>query len=304
MATKLKAKPPGETKPGKTKQVIFGPSGVGKTWFALSFPVPYYIDTEGGADLAHYQHRLKEAGGVYMGPEEGALDFDTVLGQMQALATEKHGFKTLIIDSLTKLYQTAIAQEAERLGPKDAFGASKKPAIAYMRRMMAWSMRLDMNILMVCHETAEWGVDGKTGQRQEVGKIADCWEKTSYELDLSLQCQKFGPRRVAIVRKSRLMGFPEGESFDLNYTTFAEKYGKDIIESAAVVITLASNDQVNEICRLVKLLHISEEQQDKWLTKASASKFSEFTDDQAAKLIKMLTDKLTSKQLSDEDQLP
>jgi len=304
MPSKLKAKPPGEVKPGKTKMLIFGSPGVGKTFFSLSFPMPYYIDTEGGADLGHYQDRLKTAGGVYLGPGDGALDFESVLGQMQALATEKHPYKTLIVDSLTKLYQTAIAQEAERLGAKDAFGASKRPAIAYMRRMMAWTMRLDMNILYVSHETSEWGVDEKTGQRAEIGKIADCWEKVSYDLDLSLHCQKYGPKRVALIKKSRLAGFPEGTRFDLDYASFAEKYGKDVIESEHEIITLASPEQTAEINRLVKLLHIPEEQSDKWLTKAGASKFSEFTDDQAGKIIKMLSEKLSTSTLTEEDQLP
>ena len=128
-ASKLKAKAPEEVQPGKTKGLIFGASGVGKTFFTLAFPAPYYIDTEGGADLRHYQERLKKAGGVYMGQEDGALDFAAIIEQIQALATEKHPYKTLIIDSITKVYQTAIANEAERLGDKDAFGASKKPAI-------------------------------------------------------------------------------------------------------------------------------------------------------------------------------
>ena len=56
--SKLKAKKPEEVKQGKAKGLIFGASGVGKTWFALSFPTPYYIDTEGGADGIEYQKRL------------------------------------------------------------------------------------------------------------------------------------------------------------------------------------------------------------------------------------------------------
>lgn len=292
--SKLKAKTPGETQPGKTKQLIFGPSGVGKTWFALSFPKPYYMDTEGGADLVHYQERLKAAGGVYMGPDEGTLDFPTVIEQMQALATEKHGYKTLIIDSVTKLYQTAIAHEAERLGDKDAFGASKKPAIAFMRRMVAWTARLDMNVLFIAHETNEWGKDDKTGQRVEIGKMADVWEKLQYELDLALQCQKRGPQRVAIVRKSRLLGFPEAESFQLDYAKFAERYGKDFIEAEAKPIVLASADQVAEINRLLGVVKVTEEEVTKLLTKANAEKFSELNADQATATIAWLTKKITN----------
>ena len=127
--SKLKAKAPELVVPGKTKALLFGAAGVGKTWFTLGFPVPYYIDTEGGADLKHYQERLKAAGGAYLGPDEGSLDYDVVLDQMQALATEKHPYKTLIIDSITKIFQTAIANEQERLGQLGFLPAQRHRAV-------------------------------------------------------------------------------------------------------------------------------------------------------------------------------
>lgn len=291
--SKLKAKEPGITQPGKTKQLIFGPSGVGKTWFALSFPKPYYMDTEGGADLIHYQERLKAAGGAYMGPADGTLDFATVLEEVKTLATEKHGYETLIIDSLTKLYQTCIAQEADRLGDKDAFGASKKPAIAWMRRLVAWVTRLDMNVVFIAHETNEWGKDDKTGQRVEIGKMADVWDKLIYELHLTLQCVKQGPQRVAIIRKSRLLGFPEGERFKLDYTEFATRYGKDFIEAASKPLVLATAEQVAEIERLLQTVRVTDEEIQKMLTKAGAENWSELNTEQAAATINWLQKKIT-----------
>ncbi len=290
--SKLKAKAPELTTPGKTKGMIYSASGVGKTWFALSFPKPYYMDIEGGADLAHYQARLKEAGGVYLGPEDGTLNFDFIMSEIQTLATEKHEYKTLIIDSITKLYQTCIANEAERLGDKDAFGASKKPAVGNMRRLINWAMRLDMNIWFVAHETAEWGINQKTGQREEIGRIADVWDKLIYELDITLQAVKRGPSRIAIVRKSRLTGFPDADQFPLEYGEFATRYGKDFIEAATVAIQLASDEQVKEINRLLQIVKIDENVIEKWKTKARAETFSEFTTEQAAGVITALNNQI------------
>lgn len=290
--SKLKAKQPELVSPGKTKALIFGASGVGKTWFTLTFPTPYYIDTEGGADLKHYQERLKAAGGAYLGPSDGSLDFATVIEQMQALATEKHPYKTLIIDSITKLYQTTIANEAERLGDKDAFGASKKPAIAWMRRLVNWTMKLDMNVWFVAHDVAEWGVDPKSGQRAEVGRIADVWDKLIYELDLALNATKRGPARIAIVRKSRLVGFPDAETFPLEYPEFAVRYGKDFIEAESKIITLATSAQVSEITKLVDLLKVAPAEIEKVLTKAGAESWGELTTEQAASTITWLKKKI------------
>ena len=278
--SKLKGKTPELIKPGKIKAVLYGPSGVGKTTLALSFPKPYYFDVEGGAKGPQYRELLKKSGGAYLGPEDGTLSFDTLIEQMQALATEKHGYKTLIVDSLTKLFQTTIAQEAERLGDKDAFGASKKPAIAAMRRLVMWASRLDMNIWFVCHETAEWGM--VNGQRAEVGRVADVWEKLLYELDLAVQAVKRGPQRMCVVKKSRVTAFPDAECFPLEYAEFAARIGREVIEGDGVVITLALPEQVAEVKKLLDIVKISEAEIQKGFDKVGVASFEEMTTDQIA----------------------
>lgn len=288
--SKLKAKDPKTAEPSKPKILLSGIYKVGKTWFSLGFPNVYYIDTEKGADREHYTDRLKSGGGVYMGPEDGTLDPDVVIEQFKALATETHSYKTVVLDSITKLFNSIIAKEQERLGDKDAFGASKKPAVAFMRRLLMWTMRLDMNVIFIAHEKAEWGMDGD--QRVEVGKTADVWDKLPYELDLWIHATKRGKARIITVRGSRLVGFPEMEQFPMDYPSFAERYGKDIIEKAVAPIVLATADQVAEIARLVDLLKIDKDTTDKWMDKANAASFAEFNTEQATKTIDALNAKL------------
>lgn len=298
MASKLKARDPAEVKAGKVRIVNFGPSGAGKTKFALGFPKPYFVDTDGGADLAHYQKDLAKSGGRYLGQEDGTLDFDFVIGQVEALATEKHEYQTLVIDSLTKLYQHRIALDADRLGEKDAFGASKKPAIAMMRKLVMWLQRLDMNVVVNCHEVSEWGV--VNGQRTEIGKMPDCWDKLIYELDLTLQIRKLGKgSREAFVYKSRLTGFPEFDRFylqkneqDVGYAEFAARYGKDAIEAPTSTIVLASKEQVAEILRLLEIVKVSETDTEKILTKGKATTWAELAEDKAAATIAWLAGKV------------
>jgi hypothetical protein len=290
--SKLKAKPPEMTNPGKMKGMIFGPSGVGKTWFSLTFPKPYFIDCEGGADLKHYQERLKQSGGAYLGPQDGSLSFEEVIDQVKALATEKHGYKTLVIDSITKLFQTAIADEQERLGDKDAFGASKKKAVQFMRRLVSWIAKIDMNVWLVSHETTEWGLNSKSGMREEIGKMADVWDKLTYELDLTIKADKRGNSRVGIVRKTRLIGFPDADTIDLDYSSFAERFGKDFVEGDVRVLKLASPEDVAEVNRLLDLVKISQEEIDKWFKKADVESWEDMSEEQIKKTISFIKSKL------------
>lgn len=293
MGSKLKAKKPEEVSPGKIKMLTYGKSGVGKTWLSMDFPSPYYIDCEGGARLAHYQKKLSDSGGAYYGIEDGALDFDAVIGQVEALATERHGYKTLAFGSITKLYQSAIAAEQQRLGDKDQFGASKKPAIAHMRRLISWIHRIDMNVLFEAHESVEWGQNPKTGQREEVGHAPDVWDKLVYELDLTLRIEKRGPQRICQVRKSRLIGFPEGESFPCEYGEFGARYGKDFIEAAVVPIQLATELQVAEINRLLTVVNVPEKELEAILSRAKAETIAEFSEDYATRMIEWLKKKVS-----------
>lgn len=289
--TKLKAKAPELVAPSKSKILVFGPTNSGKTWFALGFPKPFYFDTERGARLSHYQARLKAVGGGYMGPEDGTLEFDTLVDQVDALSTEKHQYRTLVIDSLTKIFQTAIQKESESLGAKDVFGASKKPVVRQMRRLIARIDRLDMNVVFVAHEAAEYAaVDGK---REEVGKQPDTWDKLPYELDLTLRIQVHNPKlRTATVYKTRLTGFPTGERFDLQrgsddvgYAEFAQRYGKDFIEGPTIPIVLATTEQVAKIKELLDIIKVPEAEIEKVLDRAGVDSWSEMTETQANDMI-------------------
>lgn len=282
--TKLKAVEPKSAEPKKPKILLYGKPGAGKTWASIDFPVCYYIDTEGGANLSHYTDKLKASGGMYMGPEQGSLDFQTVIEQVQALGTEDHNFKTIVIDSVSKLFNTAIATEAERLGDKNAFGADKKPAVANMRRLVNWLSRVDMNVVLISHEKPEWGVDSK-GQRAEIGSTFDCYDKLEYELDLCLNIIKAGPSRVARIRKTRLQEFKEGENFPWSYADFAKLYGKAVIEKKSTQIVLASKEQLEEIRKLIETVRLPDGQEDKWLAAAQVSGWDEMSSERIAKAI-------------------
>jgi hypothetical protein len=288
--SKLRAVEPKKAKPSKPKIVIYGKPGVGKTWASLDFPSVYYIDSEGGADLAHYTDKLKKSGGVYLGVEQGGADMETILEQVQALATEKHEYKTLVIDSISKVFNNEIAKEAERLGDKNAFGADKKPAVGMMRRLVRWLQRIDMNVVLICHEKAEWGMNAK-GERVEIGATFDCWDKLEYELHLCLNIQKNGGSRTARVRKTRLEEFKDGDLFAWSFDSFAEKYGADVIKADVKPVELASTEQLSELKKYLEIVKMPDDWQEKCLKKADIDSFEEMDADKIQALIDFLKTK-------------
>ena len=294
--SRLKAVAPKAAEPSKPKMLLFGKPGIGKTWFSLDFPACYYIDTEGGAKEARYIEKLEASGGVYFGPEHGSTSFDEVLGQIKALATEDHPYRTVVIDSISKLFALEIAREAERLtdaGKKNEFGADTKPAVSYMRQLVSWLTRLDMNAILIAHHKAEWGRD-KSGERVVIGDTFDCWDKLEYELDLALHITKQGATRLARVKKSRLGPFPEADAFQLTYDEFATRYGREVIEGAVHTLTLATPEQVAEVNRLLGIVKLEEGKIEKWFNAANVSSWDEMDADKIGKVIDHLKERIAA----------
>lgn len=289
--SKLGAVDPKAAEPSRPKITIFGKAGVGKTWGALDFPSVYYIDTEAGADLAHYTDKLKKSGGVYFGREQGSQDFNTVIEQVKALATEKHSYKTLVIDSLSKIYNIEVNKEAEKFANKNPdaksdYGASKKPALRLSGTLIRWLDKLDMNVILICHEKAEWA------KGEQIGYTPDAHEKLEYDLHLCLQILKEGESRKAFVKKSRLKEFTDASRFEWSYAEFVKKFGSAKMEAQATQVTLASAEQVAEINRLLDTVKPPDGEVEKWFKKANVEAFTEMDADKIQKCIDLLNAKL------------
>ena len=262
---KLKAKPPvGKTK--RAKIILSGRAGVGKTYFALDFPSCYYIDVEGSAERDHYADKLAKAGGVYFGQDEGSQDYETVIEEIVTLATVEHEYKTVVIDSFSKLYATAAGIAEEKVGSD--FGRDTKEANRPTRRLIRWIDRLDMNVILICHQADKWGKDAK-GEQSVIDTTFDGMKRLEYELDLWIEIIKEGKSRKGRVRKSRLLGFVEGERFELDYKDFAERYGKKLINADhQVTHQTATPEQASNLITLCRDAGIPTTTISKWCEKA------------------------------------
>lgn len=284
----LKARKPEAVTPSKPKFLISGESGVGKTFFALDFPKPYLIDVEIGATRPQYQDKLKAVGGAYFGKAEGAQDFATVLEEVRTLATTKHDYKTLIIDSFSYLYMLEASIAEETVGSD--FGRDKKEAQKPTKQLIRWLDKLDMTVILICHSKAKWARKGK--ELYQDGTTFDGWDKMEYILDLWIEIQRGS--KTFLIKKSRIESLPQDDSMPLSYKAFADVYGKDIIESEVHPAKLATPEQLIIINNLVGALNIGEEQIDKWFKKVDVDSWTEMTKVQIQGLIDLLEKKIVS----------
>jgi hypothetical protein len=79
--------------------LIYGPEGMGKTSLAAQFPAPVFIQTEDGA-----------SGDLELDSFGAIETFEDVLDAIAVLSSEDVPFRTLVVDSISKLEKLAFAQ--------------------------------------------------------------------------------------------------------------------------------------------------------------------------------------------------
>jgi len=264
----------------RLKALFYGAAGVGKTMAAVQFPKPYIIDTEGSTDKKQYVAAIKKTDGAVLITQ----DFDELMNEVRTLMTVKHDYKTLVIDSLTILYNDLLDKAEKKVGSE--FGRHYNEANKKMKSLLNFLFRLDMNVIITSHAKNEYGQNLSV-----LGQTFDCYKKLDYLFDLVFEIQKRAKDRVGIVKKSRIESFPDGETFPFNYDEISKRYGAEVMEREAVAEQLASKEQVDRLKELVELYKEPQEIIDKWLTKANAETFDEMNESVIKKLITHMENK-------------
>lgn len=294
MASKLKGIKPEAVTPAKPKILIFGKPKTGKTQTSCDFPKVYYIDVERGADFNEYRKRLAAAGGAYFGPEQGSRDAKALLEEIDALATEDHDYRTVVIDSLSYLVDMLTVNEEERLkkaGIPLAFGNEKKESARFQRQLRNRLEKLDMNVILICHEKDLWA------KGEVTGTTFDAMPKWLHDLSFGFRITKFGtgPKALyeaTVVATRDQTKFTDGETFEWSYKAFAEHFGRDVIEAKGKKFEPITKTELELLMKLLALLNIPTEEIERMLNKVSADELSELSREHAQKWIKSLQTKL------------
>jgi hypothetical protein len=212
-------------------------------------------------------------------------DFGELMTEVKSLLTEKHEYKTLVIDPLTTVYNDLLDKSALKHGTD--FGRHYNDANKQIKHLINLLLRLDMNVIITSHAKNEYGQNLAV-----LGQTFDCYKKLDYLFDLVFEIQKRGKERVGVVKKSRIEVFPDGEQFPFSYEEISKRYDKKILERNAECQELASDTQTKEIARLIDLMKLPEEIWQKWLDKASSEKWEEMPADAIQKCIDHLKSKI------------
>ena len=272
---KLRGKEP-HPQDKRLKLMIFGTAGSGKTTACLQMEKPYIIDCERGTD--NYSAQIKSVGGVVF----HTVDSDELLDEVRALRTEKHDYLTLCIDSITTVYADLLEKCEAKVGSE--FGRHYGLANKTMRTFMNLIMSLDMNVVITAHSKPIYGTNLAV-----LGKTFDGWKNMDYMFDLVLELTRATPtERHARVIKTRIEGFPDGETFAWSLSSIAERYDLKEMQRKSVPVEIATSGQVSEIKTLVSMMEGGNEFVRKCLTKANVDLVTDLTADQAAKVIQHL----------------
>lgn len=273
----LKAKKP-EAVTKRLKLFLFGPAGVGKTTACCQLPKPYIIDCERGCE--NYATLINSVGGAV----HQTTDMDDVIGEVRALLTEKHEYKTLVIDPLTSLYNDLLDKCEQKVGAD--FGRHYGAANKQMKRMVNLLMALDMNVVITSHAKKEYGQNLAV-----LGQTFDCWKQADYVFDLVIELGKKGKKRYGKVVKTRLDAFPEDDQFEWSYQVLRERAGESL-DSEAKVVALASPEQITEIKNLLAAVRIPEDMVDKWFKKANVEDWADMPAETIDKCIEYVKNRL------------
>ena len=128
------------------RAIIYGEAGLGKSSLAAAFPDPIFIDLEKGLSEIDAQ--------AFPEPE----NYQQVIEQLKYVVTEKHSFKTLVIDSIDWLEKIIFEEVTSNAGVKDisdiGYGGGYSHALKIIGQFISGLQavsKINMHVVLLAH---------------------------------------------------------------------------------------------------------------------------------------------------------
>lgn len=236
----------------RVKALIYGPSGIGKTWLALTAPGPVaVIDTEGGT--AFYANRVGPKG---LSPFR-VLPTKTFVQVEQAVAFLKANpgaYQTLVIDPVTVLWEV-LQDAAQRRRAEVRHNADADLEMldwqrikAVYKRLMNDIANLDMHVIVTAREAdlseERVGPNGRK-ERVKIGVRPEAEKGTTYYFDTVLRMVPAGKGRAVVVEKDRTDALAFGATIPA--PTFESLFGDAVKRDGTAKRAVPSDDEAARI---------------------------------------------------------
>lgn len=266
--------------------LLFGDPKVGKSTCGLSFPNAFIFDVERITKVSAEHLSLAQENNSWISYPDS---IDEILEDIRELMTNKHEYKTIVIDSLSAIYSDLILQKEKIVGSE--FGRHISEANKDIKRLMSILFKIDMNVIIICHSKTKYA---KGGGMVVEGMTFDVHEKLGYAVGTILEIQARGSKRVALVKGSWYKNsFLMGDSFDFSYDEIKKRFNSNRLELESEQIELADAGILHELNSLIELFSIAVDVQEKWLDKFKADKFEDMAKFDIESIIKSINDKFS-----------
>jgi len=279
----------------RLKLFLWGDSGVGKSTLSLQFPKPAVIDLEGGTDLY---------GDAFGFDVLKANTPDDIMAAVDWLLTNRHQYKTLVIDPVT-LYWDALQKkwsdiflkrnkgskghkyEFYDLQPKD-WMTVKSEFKEFIRKLIA----LDMNVIVTAREKTKY----KEGSFMvAMGETFDGEKSLPYMFDTIVRMYVDDKgRHMGVCLKDRSNKLPKKE-FECSYQVFEQFFGKQSLNRVSKPIEYATEEQKAKIRDCIGQFNLTPEQVERRLAAYDAESLDDLTRENAEVILSKFEAALAAK---------
>lgn len=209
----------------KLKVVVYGASGVGKSWFALlANGRKAVIDTENGTDFYGDKFEFD----VFK-----TRKYTDVIAAIEHIEKNPDMYDVLIIDPITNIYQT-LKDAAQVAAEKRAVKKRRSIEDVSLTQRDWGSIKQKYTSLisrlcnLPCHVIITGWVkdvyEGEGENRKKVGTSIDADKKTEYQPDVIIHLQTNGQgQRFGVIEKDRTMTYQKGQSVkDISFNNFLD----------------------------------------------------------------------------------